>query len=377
MPKYEGEARYIDGEYAVLLQPVAGRGLRDVAAEHEAWLRQALDGASELYKFVEIGENFQAYMGRFSDDLLAKIRARPEVELVDRNVVLELHATQYNPPWGLDRVDQTNLPLDDRFNYPDSAGSGVDVYVVDTGVRITHEDFGGRAIWGVTIPRNTGDEDLNGHGTHVASTIAGSTYGLAKNATVIAVKIMKDSGIGTVFDITDGLAWVAQSHHNRTTKKSVANMSLGSPIRNPIIDRSTTALIAEGVHVVVAAGNSDKDACRASPSRVPEAITIGASDINDVRAYFSNWGPCVDVFAPGVNITAAWPTSDTAINTISGTSMASPHAAGLATILLGLQQYTPAELHTKVIESATYGVLSDVDETTRNALIYVPPALAH
>lgn len=282
------EGRYIPNEYGVVLQAPAGGALAAVAAEHEAWLRASLDDASELYKFVRIGAGFIGYMGRFSDAMLERIRARPEVEFVDRNVYVELYGTQLNPPsWGLDRVDQLRLPLDQRYTYPDNAGLGVDVYVVDTGVRITHQDFGGRAIWGITVPRDTDDTDLNGHGTHVASTIAGSAYGLAKSATIIAVKILKDSGLGTVFDVTNGMEWVVESHNNRTSKKSVANMSLGSPIRNPFMDRATEAMVAGGVHAIVAAGNSEKDACRTSPARVPEAVTIGATDNLDARAYYS------------------------------------------------------------------------------------------
>jgi subtilisin family serine protease len=371
------EATYEPDEYGVLLRATEGRTLAATADVHAAWLEAALDDASVLYKFVRIGRTFIGYQGKFSPSLLSKIRARREVELVDRNAHVSLMATQTDPPsWGIDRVDQQRLPLDRKYTYPDTGGVGVDVYVVDTGVRISHIDFGARAQWGITVPRDTDDTDLNGHGTHVASTIAGTSYGLAKRATIFAVKILKDSGLGTVFDVTNGMEWVVESHNNRTTKKSVANMSLGSPIRNPFMDRATEAMVEAGVHAIVAAGNSDKDACRTSPARVPGAVTVGASDNADARAYYSNWGPCVDVFAPGSNITAAWPTSDYDTNTISGTSMASPHAAGLAALLLSARQYTPAELEAAIIATATYGVLSDVDATTRNALIFVPPTLA-
>lgn len=213
------------------------------------------------------------------------------------------------------------------------------------------------------------------HGTHVASTVCGRYAGVAKKAKCIAVKVMKDSGLGTVFDITDGVSWVAEAHRNGTNSKSVANMSLGSPISNPIIDASVAALVRSGVVVVVAAGNSERLACSGSPAGQPDMITIGASDSTDVKPDFSNYGECVDLFAPGVNITAAWFDGNESYFTASGTSMASPHGCGAAALILAERPvgFGQEDVRAELVKLATPGVLSNIGEGSPNLLLFNNP----
>lgn len=333
-------------------------------------------GIGELFAGIkhhfDIGDNlFKGYSIHVPEDLVSVIRAFPEVDYVERdsrvwindpsfsvNTVPATEAlpeepvidVEYNAPWGLARISHRHKLTFGTFNqYPfeDLAGLGVDVYVIDTGINIEHEELEGRAKWGKTIPDDA-DQDLNGHGSHCAGTIASRTYGVAKNATVIAVKVLGAGGSGTMSDVVAGVVWAAETAATKAQeeaakkdskhKGSVANMSLGGG-KSPSLDAAVNAAVDTGLHFAVAAGNDNRDACTFSPAAASKPITVGASTIKDERAYFSNHGKCVDIFAPGLNIKSIWNSGPTSVNTISGTSMASPHIAGLAAYFLSIHPY--------------------------------------
>ncbi len=233
--------------------------------------------------------------------------------------------------------------------YDSTAGEGVVAYIIDTGIYINHTDFEGRARWGKTMPQNDVDADGNGHGTHCAGTIASKTYGVAKKAEVVAVKVLGSGGSGTMADVTAGVLWavndakeaslqIAANPHSEKAKKHkgfVANMSLGGGV-SPTLDRAVNGAVDSGLHFAVAAGNENQDACNTSPARSPNPLTVGASTIADERAYFSNIGKCVDIFAPGLNIKSTWNAGPNSINVISGTSMATPHIVGMLAYYLSI-----------------------------------------
>ncbi|MFF5298129.1 S8 family peptidase [Streptomyces sp. NPDC013161] len=276
---------------------------------------------------------------------------------------------QRNPPsWGLDRLDQASLPLSKSYTSPGSGGSGVTVYVIDTGIRITHQDFGGRASYGWDFADNDATaQDGNGHGTHVAGTIAGTTYGVAKKAKVVAVRVLDNAGAGTTSQVIAGIDWVTRHAH----KPAVANLSLGG-IHNAQLDAAVRNSIAAGVTYTVAAGNDGLSAGLYSPADVKEAITVGATDKADARAAFSNFGPAVDLFAPGVSITSASYASDTGKATFSGTSMASPHAAGAAAVYLaGHPRATPAQVSAALVSGAVSGKVSGAGIGSPDKLLQV------
>jgi cerevisin len=272
-----------------------------------------------------------------------------------------------------------------RYLYAADAGEGVDVYIIDTGTNIDHVDFEGRAHWGKTIPANDVDEDGNGHGTHCSGTVAGKKYGVAKKANVYAVKVLKSNGSGTMSDVVKGVEWAATAHLEKVKKGkkgfkgSAANMSLGGG-KSPALDRAVDGAVNAGIHFAVAAGNDNADSCSYSPASAALAVTVGASSLDDSRAYFSNYGPCNDIFAPGLNILSAWVGSKYATNTISGTSMAAPHIAGLLAYYLSLQpasdsayavaEITPKKLKENIISVATEGALTDVPSDTTNLLAW-------
>ncbi|WP_327401220.1 S8 family peptidase [Streptomyces sp. NBC_01288] len=277
---------------------------------------------------------------------------------------------QRNPPsWGLDRLDQPSLPLSKSYTSPVSGGSGATVYVIDTGIRITHKDFGGRASYGWDfVDDDATAQDGNGHGTHVAGTIAGTTYGVAKKAKVVAVRVLDNAGAGTTSQVIAGIDWVTRHAH----KPAVANLSLGG-IHSAQLDTAVRNSIASGVTYTVAAGNDGLRAGLYSPADVKEAITVGATDRTDARAAFSNFGPAVDLFAPGVSITSASYASDTGKATFSGTSMASPHAAGAAAVYLaGHPRATPAQVSAALVAGAVSGKVSGAGIGSPDKLLQVP-----
>ncbi|CEP13842.1 hypothetical protein [Parasitella parasitica] len=328
--------------------------------------------------------HFKGYSGKFDKRLLDAIRQSDEVAFVEEDSVVYASELQRGAPWGLARIstrDRLSLRNFNKYNYnADSAGEGVKVYVIDTGINTKHVDFGGRAIWGKTIPRNDQDVDGNGHGSHCAGTIGGKKYGVAKKSIPVAVKVLASNGSGSMSDVVKGVDWAtgeflkekkAAAEANKPFKGSVANMSLGGG-KSPSLDATVNGAVDAGLVFAVAAGNDNKDACNYSPARAEKAITVGASTIFDERAYFSNFGECVDVFAPGLNIESIWNTNDHATNTISGTSMASPHVAGLAAYLLAQapEGTKPDEIKKQVLELATRNVLKELPSKTPNLLIY-------
>ncbi|MFF7260019.1 S8 family peptidase [Streptomyces sp. NPDC008159] len=299
-----------------------------------------------------------------------RLAADPAVASVEQNQILTSDATQTNAPWGLDRSDQASLPLSGTYTYPDSAGGGVTAYVIDTGVRITHSQLSGRATNGYdAVDGDNVAQDGNGHGTHVATTIAGSTYGIAKQAKIVAVRVLNNSGSGTTAGVVAGIDWVTANHSG----PSVANMSLGGGA-SAALDTAVRNSIASGVTYAVAAGNSSANASSYSPARVTEAITVGATTNTDARASYSNYGSVLDIFAPGSSITAGWYTSDTATNTISGTSMATPHVAGAAAVYLaGHPSATPAQVATALTGGAVTGKVTSPGTGSPNSLLQIVP----
>ena len=321
----------------------------------------------------EIGFVYDAAINGFSvtmsEAAARRLAAHPAVEYVEQDMVVQLEATQTNPPsWGLDRIDQRNLPLNNVYEYPTTA-SNVNIYILDTGVRLTHNDFGGRAFTGFDAVTPGGSaNDCNGHGTHVAGTAAGNSFGVAKGARIFAVRVLNCSGSGTTSQIVAGINWVTNNH----IKPAVANMSLGGAGVNTTMNNAVANSINAGVTYAIAAGNSNSNACNFSPALVPAAITAGATQINDQRASFSNWGTCLDIFAPGQSITSAWHTSNSATNTISGTSMASPHAAGVAALILAANPtWTPAQVRNQMVADATTGVVGNPGTGSPNRLLFV------
>ncbi|MFC4609575.1 S8 family peptidase [Streptomyces maoxianensis] len=301
----------------------------------------------------------------------AELAADPRVAYVEQNATVRLNGTQANPTWGLDRIDQRDLPLSKSYTYNTSA-SNVNAYIIDTGIRTSHSEFGGRASVGTDIVGGgQNGQDCQGHGTHVAGTVGGKTYGVAKGVKLIAVRVLDCNGSGSTAGVIAGVDWVTAN----AQKPAVANMSLGGGA-NTSLDNAVKKSIASGVSYSVAAGNGNilglpANACNYSPARVPEAITVGATDSTDRRASFSNYGTCLDLFAPGVNITSAWKDGDTATNTISGTSMAAPHTAGVAALYLSTHATaTPAQVRDAVVNNATSGKVQDPRTGSPNKLLH-------
>jgi len=392
----------------------------DKASDHHTWIQDlhtarqqrvradlkkrgvvddAFKGLKHTYK---IGSDFLGYSGHFDEETIEQVRRHPDVEYIERDAVV--HTMRVEPtgtcdsetekaaPWGLARIshrDTLGFSTFNKYLYASEGGEGVDAYVMDTGTNIEHVDFEGRAKWGKTVPSGDADIDGNGHGTHCSGTIAGKKYGVAKKANVYAVKVLRSNGSGTMADVVAGVEWAAKSHIEQVKaakdgkrkgfKGSVANMSLGGG-KTQALDDTVNAAVSVGIHFAVAAGNDNADACNYSPAAAAKAVTVGASAIDDSRAYFSNYGKCTDIFAPGLSILSTWIGSKYATNTISGTSMASPHICGLLAYYLSLQpssdseyslaEISPEKMKANLLKIATVGALSDMPRDTPNLLAW-------
>ncbi|MFD4505782.1 S8 family peptidase [Streptomyces sp. NPDC058457] len=357
---HAGSPTAVKGSYIVTLKN--GAGFKASSTEGRSLVKEY--GGTVRRTF---GKALNGYSARLSATQAARLAADPSVAAVEQDQTVHLtDTTQSSAPWGLDRIDQASLPLSGTYTYPDTAGSGVTAYVIDTGVRITHTQISGRASYGYdAVDGDTTASDGNGHGTHVATTIAGSTYGVAKKANIVAVRVLDNSGSGTTAGVIAGIDWVTSNH----TTPAVANMSLGGSA-STTLDTAVANSIASGVTYAIAAGNSSANASSYSPARVSTAITVGATTSSDARAGYSNYGSVLDLFAPGSSITAGYNTSDTATAVLSGTSMATPHVAGAAAVYLaGHTSATPAQVATALVNGATSNVLTSVGTGSPNKLL--------
>ncbi|MGI8692746.1 MAG: S8 family peptidase [Geodermatophilaceae bacterium] len=342
------------------------------AAGVTAVARQIADRNSGSVNYV-YDTALRGFATTMSEANARHVAADPAVSYVQQNQTIRISGTQPNPPsWGLDRIDQRKLPLNNSYTYPTTA-SNVHAYVIDTGIRFTHTTFGGRATSGRdTIDNDNDATDCNGHGTHVAGTVGGTEYGVAKGVQIVGVRVLSCAGSGTTAQVVAGIDWVTAN----AIKPAVANMSLGGG-PDSVLDDAVRGSIASGITYSLSAGNGNafgrpKDACKQSPARVAEAVTVAATDINDNRASFSNFGTCVDIFAPGVNILSAWLDSDTDTNTISGTSMAAPHVTGAAALYLtNHPTATPLQVRNQLSSTATKEKVKDPREGSPNRLLFV------
>jgi subtilisin family serine protease len=355
-------AEVVPDSYVVVLKPtkaaVAGQ-VRTLAERHDATVRSTYRHA------------LQGFAATMTAQQARRIAADPAVAYVQPNVVHRASDTQANPPsYGLDRIDQRNRPLSASYTYSTTA-AGVHAYIIDTGIRTGHRDFGGRAVSGFDAVDGGAADDCNGHGTHVAGTVGGTAYGVAKGVQLVAVRVLNCQGSGTTAQVVAGIDWVTAN----AVRPAVANMSLGGGA-DTALDNAVRASIGSGVSYAIAAGNGllglfPLDACTQSPARVAEAVTVSATDRSDRKPGWANRGTCVDVFAPGISITSSWSTSDTATSTISGTSMAAPHVAGAAALYLaGHPADTPAQVSSAITGSATAGVVVSPGSGSPNRLLY-------
>jgi aqualysin 1 len=367
-----GAARLIPNHYIVVLNETGDPHTlaQEARIVHQGVVNHVYDGA------------VHGFSARLTPAAVAALARDPQVRYIENDQLVWITQTQSSPQWGLDRIDQRQLPLNSQYNYPAAKGT-VYVHVIDTGVRPTHSEFGGRAfIAGDFVdddkdgdPADVGNDDANpsipdgadcnGHGTHVSGTVAGAMFGVAKNAVILSYRALDCSGSGTMSAVIAAVDRVTAD----TRRPAVANMSLGGGI-SATLDAAVQRSIDAGITYVVAAGNANTDASLSSPARVPAAITVAASTSTDARASFSNYGAVVDLFAPGVSIPSAWFTSDTAATTLSGTSMAAPHVAGAAALYLDQQgNQTPAQVAQALVNNGTVGVISNTNGSP-NVLLF-------
>jgi subtilisin family serine protease len=351
----------IANQYIVVLKD-------DVTDVDTEALRLARDFGGDRNEGHTYHKAIKGFSVRMPEQQAARLANDPRVEYVEEDGVVSLVTTQTGATWGLDRIDQQNLPLDGNYNY-NATGSGVKAYIIDTGIRATHTQIAGRVISGFTaINDGLGTNDGNGHGTHVSGTVGGTTYGVAKNVTLVAVRVLDSAGNGTNSGVIAGVDFVTSNH--LAGQPAVANMSLGGGISSAL-DTAVTNSINDGVTYAIAAGNESVDACTTSPARVASAITVGSTTTTDARSSFSNFGTCLDIFAPGSGITSSWNTSDTATNTISGTSMATPHVAGVAALFLETNPTaSPATVTAAIINSSTPNKVTGAGSGSPNRLLF-------
>jgi subtilisin family serine protease len=354
----------IANSYIVVLKPGSAAAANVTSS---AQLLAKRYGGTVRNNYLATVRGFNAVM---SAPQAARLAADPSVEFVEQDAKASTEAaaapsSQPNPTWGLDRIDQHALPLSRSYGYHSAAG--VTAYVLDTGMRISHNQFGGRARNGWDfIDRDAVANDCNGHGTHVAGTIGGSTYGVAKDVKLVAVRVLDCDASGSYSAIIAGIDWVTAN----AVRPAVANMSIGGPV-SKALDAAVARAIAKGITFVVAAGNDNISACKQSPAELSAAITVAATGANDKRASYSNYGKCVDIFAPGSDITSAYNTSDSATTTMDGTSMASPHVAGAAAMVLAAHPgFKPTQVSSALLSAATSGVVKSAGAGSPNKMLY-------
>jgi subtilisin family serine protease len=349
------------GEYIVVLKaPAPGE-----RALSPSMVAESLTSRYGGRVFLTYEHALRGFASRMSGEQARALSADPEVAYVVENGVVSIKESQPDATWGIDRVDQRELPLNKTYQY-NANGKGVHAYIIDTGIRITHSEFGGRAEHSFdAFDDGEKGNDCNGHGTHVAATVGGGLYGIAKGVRLHAVRVLNCSGSGSIAGVIAGVDWVT----NNRQLPAVANMSLGGG-KNQALDDALRRSIAAGITYVVAAGNENQDACARSPARTAEAITVGATTDADRRASFSNWGSCVDVFAPGAQIVSAWPTDDHSTRALNGTSMATPHVAGVAALFLERNPTaTPDAVASALVNNATPDKVADA-KCAPNRLMY-------
>lgn len=354
----------IKNQYIVILNKDAGPSIdfaQNIAKQH---------GAKVLQSYDTVLKGFAIYLpDTAATAFVEAMKKNPKVLSVENDIVMKIDATtQSNPDWGLDRIDQKALPLNSAYSYLQT-GSGTTAYIVDTGILSSHQQFSGRVLSGYTaISDGNGTTDCNGHGTHVAGTVGGSTYGVAKNVNLVPIRILGCDGSGASSNVIAGLDWILKNGK----KPAVVNMSLGGDASTSL-DSAVENLFDNGYVMVVAAGNSNTDACSASPSRVSKALTVAATDNTDTRASYSNYGSCVDIFAPGSQINSSWIGSNTATKVLNGTSMATPHVAGVvAEMLQSTPTATPQTISTNLVNQASSNVVKNPSGSP-NRLLYKSP----
>lgn len=352
-----GRSQPIPGQYIVVFK----NDVSNPYAEADDLVRKLIGKRGHVFS-----QALKGFSAALTVDAVERLRNDPRVDYIEQDRTISLDTTQNSAPWGLDRIDQADRPIDLQYTY-NQTGAGVTAFIIDTGIRPDHTEFTGRMLGGfTTVADGRGTNDCNGHGTHVAGTVGGKTYGVAKGVKFVPVRVLNCEGAGTTSGVIAGVDWVA----NSTARPAVANLSLGGSY-SAALNAAIANAVARGVTMVVAAGNENVDACTKSPASEPRAITVGATTNTDARASFSNFGRCVDIFAPGTGITSAWYTGTSATNVLNGTSMASPHVAGVAALALQANPAaSPLAITDSVLSNATLNRLTSLGLDSPNRLLY-------